>query len=63
MKVYFTAEEMHSQEYREYVEWMSNVWRMNDERNRALKAVDSVSVLGKHDGVLPDDIYDLLESL
>lgn len=63
MKMYFTAEEMHTDEYREYVQWVSECWRLNDERNRALKAADAVSVLGKHDGILPDDIYDLLEAL
>jgi hypothetical protein len=35
MKIYFTAEEMHTPEYEEYVRWMSNVWRLNDERNQS----------------------------
>jgi hypothetical protein len=34
MKIYFTAEEMHTPEYAEYVKWMSNIWRLNDERNK-----------------------------
>jgi hypothetical protein len=55
MKIYFTAEEMHTPEYAEYVKWMSEVWRLNDERNKSLKAVE--------DGKLPQDIHDLLESL
>jgi hypothetical protein len=38
MKVYFTAEEMHTPEYAEYVKWVSNVWRMNDERNKRIEA-------------------------
>lgn len=38
MKMYFTAEEMHTPEYREYVQWMSNVWRLNDERNKRIEA-------------------------
>lgn len=37
MKVYFTAEEMHTPEYEEYVRWMSNVWRLNDERNKRIE--------------------------
>jgi hypothetical protein len=37
MKVYFTAEEMHTPEYKEYVRWMSNVWRLNDERNKHIE--------------------------
>jgi hypothetical protein len=36
MKVYFTAQEMRTPEYTEYVKWMSDVWRMNDERNKQL---------------------------
>jgi hypothetical protein len=63
MKVYFTAEEMHTPEYEEYVRWVSNVWRLNDERNKRLKAVEGVSILANHDGKLPDDIHDLLEAL
>jgi len=63
MKVYFTAEEMHTPEYAEYVKWVSEVWRLNDERNKSLKAIEGVSILGKHDGKLPDDIHDLLEAL
>jgi hypothetical protein len=55
MKMYFTAEEMHTQEYAEYVKWMSEVWRLNDERNKSLKAVE--------DGKLPQDIHNLLEAL
>ncbi len=38
MKVYFTAEEMHTLEYKEYVQWVSNVWRLNDERNKRIEA-------------------------
>lgn len=37
MKVYFTAEEMHTPEYKEYVEWTSNVWKLNDERNKRIE--------------------------
>jgi hypothetical protein len=48
---------------KEYVEWMANVWRLNDERNKSLKAVEGTSILGKHDGKLPEDINDLLEAL
>jgi hypothetical protein len=48
---------------KEYVEWMANVWRLNDERNKSLKAVEGTSILGKHDGKLPEDIHDLLEAL
>ena len=29
-------------------------------RKTMLKAVDSTSILGKHNGVLPDDVYDIL---
>lgn len=36
MKVYFTPEEMHTPEYREYVEWVGKVWRLNDERNKRI---------------------------
>lgn len=38
MKVYFTTEEMHTPEYKEYVKWMSECWRMNDERNKRIEA-------------------------
>lgn len=37
MKTIFTAEEMHTPEYGEYVKWMSNVWKMNDERNKMIE--------------------------
>lgn len=37
MKVYFTPEEMHSPEYREYVKWVGECWRLNDERNKRIK--------------------------
>ena len=36
MKVYFTAEELHTPEYREYVKWVAEVWRLNDERNKRI---------------------------
>jgi hypothetical protein len=36
MKVYFTAEEMHTSEYRDYVKWVSEVCKLNDERNKQL---------------------------
>ncbi len=45
---------------KEYVTWMAAVWKANDERNRKLAAVNAISILGKHDGILPDDIYELL---
>ena len=45
---------------KEYVTWMAAVWKANDERNKRLKAVDCVSILGKHDGILPDDLFELL---
>lgn len=32
MKVYFTAEEMHSAEYAKYVKWVGECWRLNSER-------------------------------
>lgn len=34
MKMYFTAEELHTPEYREYVLWVASVWKLNAERNR-----------------------------
>jgi hypothetical protein len=37
MKIYFTAEQLHTPEYKEYVKWMSEVWRLNDERNKSIK--------------------------
>jgi hypothetical protein len=46
---------------KEYVEWMAKVWKLNDERNKKLKAIEGVSILGKHDGILPDDLLELLE--
>lgn len=33
IKTYFTAEEMHTPEYTEYVKWMSAVWKKNYEIN------------------------------
>jgi hypothetical protein len=38
MKVYFTDGELHTPEYKEYVKWVSECWRLNDERNKRLKA-------------------------
>lgn len=37
MKVYFTADELHTPEYKEYVKWVGDVWRMNDERNKRIE--------------------------
>jgi hypothetical protein len=37
MKVQFTADELHTPEYKEYVKWISECWRMNDERNKRLE--------------------------
>ncbi len=36
MKVHFTAEELHTQEYKEYVRWVGECWRLNDERTKRL---------------------------
>jgi hypothetical protein len=44
---------------REYVEWMAGVWKANDDRNKQLASIKGTSILGKHSGVLPDDIYEL----
>lgn len=38
MKVYFTAEELHTPEYAEYVRHTSEVWRLNDLRNKEIQA-------------------------
>ncbi len=45
---------------KEYVTWMAAVWKANYERNKKLAAVNAISILGKHDGILPDDIFELL---
>lgn len=37
MKMYFTAEELHTPEYAEYVKWTGEVWRLNAERNARLE--------------------------
>lgn len=37
MKVQFTVDELHTPEYKEYVKWISECWRMNDERNKQLE--------------------------
>lgn len=37
MKVYFTADELHTPEYEEYVKWVGECWRMNDERNKRIE--------------------------
>lgn len=37
MKTYFTADDLHTPEYAEYVKWMANVWRLNAERNARLE--------------------------
>ena len=37
MKMYFTADELHTPEYKEYVKWMANIWKLNDERNARLE--------------------------
>lgn len=36
MKIYFTADELHTPEYAEFVKWVGEVWRLNDERNKRL---------------------------
>lgn len=46
---------------KEYAEWVASVWRLNAKRNNKLKAVDAISILGKHDGILPDDLCDILK--
>lgn len=45
---------------REYVEWAAGVWKANDARNKQLASIKGTSILEKHYGVLPDDIYELL---
>lgn len=37
MKVYFTADELHTPEYKEYVKWVGECWRLNAERNERLE--------------------------
>lgn len=37
MKVQFTPDELHTPEYKEYVKWVGDCWRMNDERNTRLE--------------------------
>jgi hypothetical protein len=37
MKVYFTADELHTPEYAEYVKWVGEVWRLNAERNARME--------------------------
>lgn len=37
MKVQFTSDELHTPEYREYVKWVAECWRMNDERNKRIE--------------------------
>lgn len=37
MKVHFTADELHTPEYKEYVKWVAECWRMNDERNKRIE--------------------------
>ncbi len=56
MKIYFTAEEMHTPEYAEYVKWMSNVWKLNDERNKhierekqRMQELDDISLINEGD--------------
>lgn len=44
----------------EEVHRAAETWRLNDERNKRLAAVKSTSVLGKHEGILPEDIFELL---
>lgn len=44
MKMYFTAEELHTSEYKEYVVWMSNVWKLNDERNKRIEAEKQAAI-------------------
>jgi hypothetical protein len=36
MKVHFTDKERHTPEYSEYVKWVSECWRLNDERNKRI---------------------------
>jgi len=36
MKVYFATEELHTHEYKEYVKWVADVWRLNDEHNKRI---------------------------
>lgn len=37
MKIQFTPEELHTPEYKEYVKWIGDCWRMNAERNVRLE--------------------------
>jgi hypothetical protein len=37
MRIYFTADELHTDEYRAYIQWVADCWRLNDERNKKLK--------------------------
>lgn len=36
MKVCFTADELHTPEYKEYIKWVGECWRLNDERNKRI---------------------------
>jgi hypothetical protein len=45
MKFHFTAEELHSKEYAEFVKCMSESWRLNDERN---KRIDNETLASKN---------------
>jgi hypothetical protein len=37
MKVYFTADELHTAEYKEYVKWVGECWRLNNDRNKRIE--------------------------
>ena len=38
MKIYFTPEEMHTPEYKKYIQWVADCWKLNDERNKQLES-------------------------
>jgi hypothetical protein len=55
MKVYFTAEELHTPEYKEYVQWMSNVWKLNDERYNRIEA-ENLALIEKTRPIITEEM-------
>jgi len=49
MKVYFAAEKLHMPEYKEYVKWVADVWRLNDKRNKRIAEETQQSVKHHND--------------
>ena len=61
-KVYFTADEMHTPEYKEYVKWVGECWRLNDERNKRIEK-EKLDLIEKSRPEVSDKMLDAAREL